>query len=63
MLGAACLAGIGFTMSIFITLLAFDDPAVINNTKLVILLSSLAAAVLGLTVLSSGLGKQVVEED
>jgi NhaA family Na+:H+ antiporter len=62
-LGAACLAGIGFTMSIFITLLAFDDPTLINNTKFVILLSSLAAALLGITVLSSGLGKQVVEED
>jgi NhaA family Na+:H+ antiporter len=54
------LAGIGFTKSIFIALLAFDDPAIINNTKLVILLSSLAAALLGITVLGLGLGKQVV---
>lgn len=41
------LAGIGFTMSIFIALLAFDDPIVINNSKLVILLSSLVAALIG----------------
>ena len=41
------LGGIGFTMSIFITLLAFDDASIINNAKLVILLSSLIAGVIG----------------
>lgn len=45
--GVGLLAGIGFTMSIFITLLAFDDETIINNSKLVILLSSLAAGFLG----------------
>jgi NhaA family Na+:H+ antiporter len=34
-------------MSIFITLLAFDNPVIINNTKLIIVLSSLIAGVLG----------------
>ena len=46
-LGAGFLAGIGFTMSIFITLLAFDDQAIINNAKLIILLSSLVAGIIG----------------
>jgi len=47
-MGAACLGGIGFTMSIFITLLAFDDHAVISGSKITIMLSSLIAAIIGL---------------
>ncbi|MFY7899636.1 MAG: Na+/H+ antiporter NhaA [Chitinophagaceae bacterium] len=43
----SCLGGIGFTMSIFVTLLAFDDTTIINNAKLVILISSLFAGILG----------------
>lgn len=43
------LAGIGFTMSIFIATLAFDDANLLNAAKLGVLLASLAAAVLGLT--------------
>ena len=49
--GVGLLAGIGFTMSIFITLLAFDNEAIINNSKLVILLSSLTAGFLGFITL------------
>ncbi len=47
LIGVGCLAGIGFTMSIFITLLAFDDPAIVVNAKTAILASSLVAALLG----------------
>lgn len=46
-LGVGFLGGIGFTMSIFITLLAFDNSVIINNTKLIIVLSSLIAGVIG----------------
>jgi len=46
-LGVGFLGGIGFTMSIFITLLAFDNETIINNAKFVILISSLVAGVLG----------------
>ena len=46
-LGAGMLAGIGFTMSIFITLLAFSDPRIINETKVAVLVASLVAGVLG----------------
>ncbi|PDT73541.1 Na+/H+ antiporter NhaA [Bradyrhizobium sp. C9] len=42
------LAGIGFTMSIFIAMLAFTDEALLNAAKLGVLLGSLAAAMLGL---------------
>lgn len=45
--GVGILAGIGFTMSIFVTLLAFDDIMVQNNAKLIILFSSLIAGTIG----------------
>ena len=46
-IGAGFLGGIGFTMSIFITLLAFSDPTMINHAKFVILISSLIAGLTG----------------
>jgi Na+:H+ antiporter, NhaA family len=49
--GVGILGGIGFTMSIFITLLAFDNETIINNSKLSILVSSLAAGLMGFLVL------------
>jgi NhaA family Na+:H+ antiporter len=53
LLGGGVLAGIGFTMSIFITLLAFDDSATINNSKMAILFSSTLAGILGAVLLSN----------
>ena len=49
--GVGLLAGIGFTMSIFVTLLAFDNETIVNNSKLVILISSLTAGLLGFLTL------------
>ena len=46
------LGGIGFTMSIFITLLAFDSILVINNSKIIILIASLISGVIGYILLS-----------
>jgi NhaA family Na+:H+ antiporter len=54
-LGAGILAGIGFTMSIFITLLAFDDKEMINNAKMAIVIASTIAGVIGLIYLKSQL--------
>ncbi len=51
MIGVGLLGGIGFTMSIFITLLAFTDLAVINNSKIAILVASFIAAILGYFIL------------
>lgn len=53
--GVGILGGIGFTMSIFVTLLAFDSPTLINNGKLAILFSSLVAGLIGYTWLSFAL--------
>lgn len=51
LLGAGCLAGIGFTMSIFITELAFGEAMVKDSAKLGILGGSLLSATLGWLVL------------
>lgn len=42
------LAGIGFTMSIFISSLAFSDPALLSAAKLSVLAASALAAIVGL---------------
>ncbi|MGY4803630.1 Na+/H+ antiporter NhaA [Teichococcus aerofrigidensis] len=51
MLGTALLCGIGFTMSLFIGLLAFEDPALQDRVKFGILAGSLVAGTAGYLVL------------
>ncbi len=46
--GAGLVAGIGFTMSIFITLLAFENTEIVKISKLSIIIASVVSAVLGL---------------
>jgi Na+:H+ antiporter, NhaA family len=46
-LGIGFLAGIGFTMSIFITLLAYQDATLIIESKISILLASVVSGILG----------------
>ena len=50
--GVAALAGIGFTVSLFITGLAFDDPAIRDDAKIGILVASVVAAVVGAGILA-----------
>ena len=50
--GIAAIAGIGFTVSLFIASLAFDDPALVSSAKVGILAASVIAAVLGSIVLA-----------
>jgi len=64
--GAGILGGIGFTMSIFITNLAFGtDPDLVNASKMAVLAGSLAAGVLGFLWLrfSASQGPTQVESD
>jgi len=51
--GAAFLGGVGFTMSLFISGLAFTDAAFILQAKLGIMLASLTAGVAGYLILRS----------
>lgn len=61
--GVGLLSGIGFTMSIFITLLAFDNELIINNSKLVILTSSLISGSLGFFTLILTLTTEYTEDE
>lgn len=58
MIGIGMLGGIGFTMSIFVTLLAFkDNMHYVNDSKLMILLASLVSGVMGYIWLNKALKK------
>ncbi len=49
----ACLGGIGFTMSIFIDTLAFEGQSqIIDNGKIAVLMASIAAAIIGMVVIT-----------
>jgi NhaA family Na+:H+ antiporter len=50
LLGAAALGGIGFTVSLFITPLAYDDPMLVGAAKLGILGGSLISAAIGIGI-------------
>lgn len=50
--GAGCLAGIGFTMSLFVNALAFSDQTVIDQVKLSILVVSILSWTAGWFVLN-----------
>ena len=51
--GVALLAGIGFTMSLFISGLAFENPVFIDQAKYGILIASIFAGILGTIVLKN----------
>lgn len=58
--GIACLAGIGFTMSLFIGSLSFSDQSLMNEVRLGVLSGSIVSALLGLAVLFAA-GQEKVE--
>lgn len=55
LIGIGFLGGIGFTMSIFITLLAFDNHSIINNAKFMILIASFISGAIGFIWLKKSL--------
>lgn len=54
-IGAGFLSGIGFTMSIFITLLAFENEGLVTDSKFAIMLASLVAGSIGFAFLKFSL--------
>jgi NhaA family Na+:H+ antiporter len=50
--GAGFLAGIGFTMSLFVGTLAFDGPSALDATKIGVLTASLISGAIGAAILA-----------
>lgn len=64
--GIACLGGIGFTMSLFIATLAFDNIHHLNEAKVGILFGSLISGIMGyivLTLLHKKAKKRILKEE
>jgi NhaA family Na+:H+ antiporter len=57
LLGIGLLAGIGFTMSIFISLLAFNSEALVDSSKIAVMIGSLFSGVIGFGMLRLLLNK------
>ena len=62
LLGLSLLGGIGFTMSLFISSLAFQDIVLLNQAKLGILIGSTVAGISGYLVLRYSLAPVSLEE-
>jgi Na+:H+ antiporter, NhaA family len=58
-IGVGFLAGIGFTMSLFITNLAYKDAGVINASKIGIVVGSLIAGAIGFVILKINFSKRL----
>jgi NhaA family Na+:H+ antiporter len=56
--GLAAIAGIGFTVSLFVTELAFTTPMLVDEAKIGIFVGSAAAGVLGWLILRRGGGSE-----
>ena len=61
-LGIGSIAGIGFTMSVFITILAFKNENIANNAKLMVLIASLISGAIGFIILSRTLKRTSIIE-
>jgi NhaA family Na+:H+ antiporter len=58
-IGIGFMGGIGFTMSIFIALLAFDIPEIIISSKIAVFTASIISGIIGLIWLSLTLKKTI----
>ena len=59
--GLATIGGVGFTVALFITSLAFDDPGITDRAKLGVLIGSLVSGVVGYLVLRLAAGRANAE--
>ncbi len=57
-IGVGMLAGIGFTMSIFISILSFNNPLFVSEAKISVLLTSIIAGTIGYLVLKANSNKK-----
>lgn len=57
--GVGCIAGVGFTMSLFVGALAFEDPALATPVRLGVYAGSIFSALLGVAILAYALPKPV----
>ncbi len=57
-IGVGMLAGIGFTMSIFISILSFKEPLFVSEAKISVLLTSIIAGTIGYLVLKANSNKK-----
>lgn len=63
LIGVACFGGIGFTMAIFVNLLAFNNNIILQNeAKIAILLGSLLSALLGTFIMILSTKKKTVKK-
>ena len=53
LVGVGCLAGIGFTMSLFIGSLAFESPDMATSVRVGVIAGSLVSTVLGVAILAT----------
>lgn len=61
-LGAGFLAGVGFTMSLFIAELAFVDKILVEEAKMGILLASLVSGLCGFFMIKSAVGRRTPDD-
>ncbi len=59
LIGVGCIAGVGFTMSLFVGALAYTDPALATPVRLGVYAGSIFSAVIGLTILARSLPKEL----
>jgi NhaA family Na+:H+ antiporter len=62
LIGLGFLGGIGFTMSMFISSLAYKDAGLLNHAKIGILMGSLVAGILGYMILKYTLKPQIEDK-
>jgi Na+:H+ antiporter, NhaA family len=59
LIGVGCLAGVGFTMSLFVGALAYPDPSLAKPVRLGVYAGSIFSAAIGLTILARSLPKEL----
>jgi NhaA family Na+:H+ antiporter len=63
LIGVGFMAGIGFTMSIFIANLAFTNENMVSTAKLAVLITSFIAGISGVLILKATTNKNYIEQE